>query len=61
MIESAWKAMCPMCKWSALVYSEEAAHALKRAHEQIKGHRNVAIQPAAGRTGGSHEEGETLR
>jgi hypothetical protein len=59
MIDSLWKARCPVCKWSVLIFSQEAANAAKRAHEQIKGHRNVAIQPvdegspAAGRTGGS--------
>lgn len=58
MIETPWKTKCPICKWSILVYSQESAKAAKLAHEQIKGHRNVAIMqveqgPAAGRLEGS--------
>jgi hypothetical protein len=40
-----WKAACPICKWSTLVYSQEGAQAAKLAHEQIKGHKSVTVQP----------------
>ena len=52
-----WKAACPTCKWSTLVYSEEGAKAAKLAHEQIKAHKNVTIQPVEGKNTFPLEQG----
>ena len=48
MPERGWVATCPVCKWSALVFSKEGAEAAKLAHERMSKHRGVTAQPAAG-------------
>ncbi len=47
MSEHGWIATCPVCKWSALVFTREAAEAARSAHERISKHRGVTAHPAS--------------
>ena len=45
MSERGWVATCPVCKWSALVFTREGAEAARSAHERMSKHRGVAAHP----------------
>ena len=47
MPEDGWVTTCPVCKWRALVFTQEAAEAVRSAHERFREHRGVTVHPAS--------------
>lgn len=47
MSERGWIATCPLCKWSALVFTREGAEAARSAHERLRWHQGVTVQSTA--------------
>ncbi len=47
MSEDGWVTACPVCKWSALVFTREAAEAARSAHERLRQHQGVTVNPAS--------------
>lgn len=47
MPERGWVATCPVCKWTALVFTREGAEAARSAHERMSKHRGVTALPAS--------------
>ncbi len=62
MPERGWVATCPVCKWSALVFTQEGAEAARSAHERMSKHRGVTVQSTAeiGQDAGRSKERHSL-
>lgn len=62
MRERGWIAQCPVCKWAALVFTQEGAEAARSAHERMNNHRGVTAHPATEVPGATrHKVGESLK